>query len=98
MKNDKKFEILKSMNTLRSFMFENVYRNNKVKRDEDLAEVENIIRFLYRFYMDNPDRLPEERKEMIREYGLNEVVKDQVAGMTDRYATNIYYDLLKESR
>ncbi|MBE6030384.1 MAG: deoxyguanosinetriphosphate triphosphohydrolase [Clostridiales bacterium] len=91
-------ERLKSMNTLRSFMFENVYHNNKVKRDEDLAEVENIIRFLYRFYMDNPDRLPEERKEMIREYGLNEVVKDQVAGMTDRYATNIYYDLLKESR
>lgn len=91
-------ERLNSMNTLRSFMFENVYHNNKVKRDEDLAEVENIIRFLYRFYMDNPHRLPEERKEMIREYGLNEVVKDQVAGMTDRYATNIYYDLLKESR
>ncbi|MBQ2747914.1 MAG: deoxyguanosinetriphosphate triphosphohydrolase [Firmicutes bacterium] len=91
-------ERLNSMNTLRSFMFENVYHNNKVKRDEDLAEVENIIRFLYRFYMENPERLPEERKEMIKEYGINEVVKDQVAGMTDRYATNIYYDLLKESR
>ena len=82
-----------SMNRLRSFMFQNVYLNSKVKRDEDLAEVEQVIRFLYDYYLTHPEKLDPERRKMIEEFGLNEVVKDLVAGMTDRYAENLYRKL-----
>jgi dGTPase len=43
--------------------------------------------------LDHPESLPEERQEMIEEYGVAEIVKDHVAGMTDRYALNLYNEL-----
>lgn len=82
-----------SMNELRSFMFENVYHSSKVKKDEDLSKVQNIIVSLYNHYLQNPDQLPEERSSMISQYGIHEVVKDYVAGMTDRYAINLFDEL-----
>ena len=82
-----------AMNRLRAYMFDNVYKSKKVKRDEDLRNVSNLIASLYEFYIDNPDELPEESKELIKEFGKPEVVKDYVAGMTDRYAINLYNDL-----
>jgi dGTPase len=82
-----------SMNDLRSFMFENVYHNSKVKKDEDLSKVQNIIFSLYNHYLQNPDQLPEERSSMISQYGIHEVVKDYIAGMTDRYAINLFDEL-----
>lgn len=91
-------ECLESMNKLRTYMFANVYHNNKVKKDEDLAEVDSIIRFLYDYYTNNPEKLPEQWRESIDEFGIYETVKDLIAGMTDRYATNIYYEIINESR
>lgn len=81
------------MDLLREFMFENVYHNNRVKKDEDLEKVRYMVESLYRYFQDNPARLPEEQQEMISEYGLDEVVKDYIAGMTDRYAMNLYTDI-----
>lgn len=81
------------MDLLREFMFENVYHNNRVKKDEDLEKVRYMIESLYRYFQNNPVRLPEEQQEMISEYGLDEVVKDYIAGMTDRYAMNVYADI-----
>lgn len=88
-------ECNRSMNMLRTFMFKNVYLNSKVKKDEDLAEVDSIIRFLYNYYIEHPEQLSEECRIMIPEFGINEVVKDHIAGMTDRYATNLYRDIIK---
>lgn len=81
------------MDLLREFMFENVYHNNRVKKDEDLEKVRYMIESLYRYFQNNPDRLPKEQQEMISEFGLDEVVKDYIAGMTDRYAMNLYTDI-----
>ena len=82
-----------SMDKLRGFMFENVYLNPKVKKNEALAQVENVVEYLYRFYMSNPGYLPDELFKMIEEFGPGEPVKDYVAGMTDRYALNLYSEL-----
>lgn len=82
-----------SMDELRNFMFENVYHNMRVKRDEDLIKVKNIIESLYEYYTDNTDKIPKELAELIPEYGTAEIVKDFVAGMTDRYAMNLYTEL-----
>lgn len=81
------------MDKLRNYMFENVYHNEKVKKHEDLHRVETIISSLYDYYLDHPELLPIERQEMIEEYGVAEIVKDHVAGMTDRYALNIYNEI-----
>jgi dGTPase len=75
-----------NMNKLRTFMFENVYHNSKVKKNEDVLKVSAIIEDLYAFYVEHPARLPGELRTMIPEFGLHEMVKDYVAGMTDRYA------------
>lgn len=84
---------LKHMNLLRDFMFENVYHNKRVKKDEDLEKVKNILQSLYRYYLESPQELPEDLQELIPEFGLAEMTKDHVAGMTDRYAMNLYTEL-----
>lgn len=81
------------MDKLRAYMFKNVYHNEKVKRNEDLHRVEIIINSLYDYYLDHPEQLPKERQELMEECGIAEVVKDHVAGMTDRYALNIYNEI-----
>lgn len=78
------------MNRLREFMFQEVYFSSRVKKDEDLDQVKTIIFRLYEHYLENPDKMPKERRDMVEEFGIAEVVKDHIAGMTDRYATSIY--------
>ena len=82
-----------AMNKLRSYMFENVYHNHKVKRAEDINKVRIIITSLYQYFAENTDRLPEDLKAMSGEFSKEELAKDHVAGMTDRYAVNLYEEL-----
>ncbi|MCI8647995.1 MAG: deoxyguanosinetriphosphate triphosphohydrolase [Firmicutes bacterium] len=89
---------MKHMEILRDFMFENVYHNKRVKKDEDLEKVGNMIKSLYQYFLENPQRLSEEQQELSRQYGAEEVVKDYIAGMTDRYAMNLYTDLFVPKR
>lgn len=86
-------ECLHYMNQLRDFMFRNVYHNPDVKKAEDLARVETIIESLYDHYRKYPEQLPQDLYQMIPEYGCDEMVKDYIAGMTDRYAMNLYTEL-----
>lgn len=88
-------ECQEQMDSLRSFMFENVYYNNKVKKNEDLAKIEDVIFYLYDFFIKYPKELPNEMQSMIEEFGIYEVVKDYIAGMTDRYALNLYDKIKK---
>ena len=78
------------MNELRAYMFKNIYHNKQVKKDEELEKVDTIITELYHYYIKHPDRLPEEYQNMIHEFGVHEMVKDQIAGMTDRYAIDTF--------
>ena len=81
------------MNLLRSFMFEHVYHNENVKKVEDLAKVEIIVESLYNYYLKHPEKLPSDLYEMIPEFGEQEIVKDYIAGMTDRFAMNQYTEI-----
>lgn len=78
------------MNKLRSYMFKKVYHNENVKKAEQLENIENIICGLYNYYMDDFTKLPEELREMSGFSGNEELVKDHIAGMTDRYAIKSY--------
>lgn len=81
------------LNLLRNFMFENVYRSQRVKKEEDLAKVEVVISALYNYFLQYPEKLPEDHAQLLDCDDIHVVVKDYVAGMTDRYALNLYGDL-----
>ena len=83
----------KVMSNLRSFMFVNVYNNPRVKRDEDMAKIETIIGSIFDYYMNNPPELPGDIQSLEGKYEHEELVKDYIAGMTDRYAIHLYEEL-----
>ena len=82
-----------AMNELRTYMFRNVYHNEQVKRAEDVNKVRVIITSLYEYYMQHPEKLSEELLSMVDEFPMEDLVKDHIAGMTDRYAINTYEEL-----
>ena len=85
------------MNKLRDFMFGAVYKNKMVKQDAELEKVQNLINSLYDYFMEHPAQMPQEHIEMLYLYGSEEVVKDYIAGMTDRYAIRLYQKLFVPS-
>lgn len=86
-------EHMDCMNRLRSFMFRNVYMSPLVKKEADLVMVDKVIRFLYEFFTKNPEKLPEDERLNLEAYGTETVVKDYIAGMTDRYARNMFNEI-----
>ena len=81
------------LNQLRKYMFAHVYKSGKVKKQEDLAKVEVVISSLYEYFLKHPKKLPEDLRQIAKQDGVNEAVKDYIAGMTDRYALTLYTDL-----
>ena len=79
-----------TLNLLRDFMFANIYRSKDVKKEEDIMMLEKVIKSLYAHFNDNPSELPEDFQKNIARDGTDEVVKDFVASMTDRYAITVY--------
>ena len=77
-------EYEKAMDKLRSFMFERVYRNPIAKGEESKAR--DILNRLYEYYIADPDRLPADFRPQLDFDGMERVVCDYIAGMTDKYA------------
>ena len=71
---------------MRKYMFETFYKNPKAKGEQDQAE--NILKELFRYYMDHPERLSNEYIERMWQTGETQErsVCDYIAGMTDQYA------------
>ncbi len=86
-------EVQESMYALRKYLFAHVYHNPVAKREEQ--KVLNLIEQLYEYYVRHNDRLPEEFKTFIREGGsVERTVCDYIACMSDRYAINLYKELM----
>ena len=81
------------MDKLRGFMFENVYHSGRVKREEELDKIHNMIFTLYDYFLAHAEELPPESSDMIEAFGPEEVIKDYIAGMTDRYAVNLFKEI-----
>ena len=86
-------EAFRAMDALRNWMFDNVYRNPVVKQERELFRIRTLIEALYSYYHDRPQELPEEQLLLLDKDGIDEVVKDHIAGMTDRYAIKLYTEL-----
>lgn len=81
------------MNGLRDFMFAQVYRNPVVKQNAELEKIRILISQFYGYFLSHPEEMPEEYQRIIERDGINEAVKDYIAGMTDRYAIKLYSDM-----
>jgi len=88
-------DVKTQMDVLRNFMFKRVYESLDVKREEETEMGEKVITTLYRHFINNSKALPNDRQEMIAEYGIAEVSKDYVASMTDRYAITCYKKIME---
>ena len=73
---------------LREFMFSAVYTNKIVKAEERKAQ-EMLMR-LYEYYLKHDSELPEVYRDNIDRDGLSACAADYVAGMTDRYAIEMF--------
>lgn len=86
-------EIAEAMQGLRSFMFENVYRNPVAKSEEGKAV--DMIQNLYSYYNEHIEKLPEEYLTLMRKNGdsKEQVICDYIAGMTDNYAVKTFQEI-----
>ncbi len=76
---------------LREFLFQNVYYNPVAKREESKAM--RVVEELFRYFMTDLARLPEDFRQFLDEDGAERVVADHIACMTDTYAIATYEDL-----
>jgi len=73
---------------LREFLFDRVYRNPVAKGEESKAK--ELLSRLFDYFCQNPERMPELYVRSLEEEGVGRCVCDYLAGMTDRYAIELY--------
>ena len=84
-------EIGEATMELRDFLFENVYRNNVVKAEEDKAI--EMLGILYEYYVKNPHEMPKVYFDNTKNEPIGRCVCDYIASMTDRYAIDLFREL-----
>ena len=77
-----------ALKDLRSFMFENVYRNPIAKGEESKAK--DMLQRMFEYYVTHPEALPEDFHPQLSFDGMERTVCDYIAGMTDNYAVDKY--------
>jgi dGTPase len=82
--------VLAATNTLREFMFEHVYLHSRAK--EENPRVDNLIAMLYEHFLQHADQLPPDLQRINheRQEPIERAVVDYIAGMTDRYAIQVF--------
>ncbi len=84
-------EMFAKNKTLKTFLFNNFYRNPRVMRMAYKAH--HILARLFHAYCDNPLILPKSTQRKLQSLPIERVVCDYVAGMTDRFAMQEYQRL-----
>ena len=84
-------KVEQALDELRSFMFENVYRNPVAKGEESKAKV--MLKKMFEYYVGHPEALPEDFHPQMSFEGIERTVCDYIAGMTDHYAVDKYTEI-----
>lgn len=77
--------------SLRQFMFDHVYFNDLAKAEEKKAM--KIIETLYTYYLDHLDVLKDHYDRYMDDVAVEQVIKDYIAGMSDRYIVQKYKEI-----
>ncbi len=78
---------------LKRFLFQNLYRHHKVDKMRVKAEI--VITRLFETYLRFPNLLTPRYQARFEQSGLQRVVCDYIAGMTDRFAMDEYRRLFE---
>ena len=81
-------KVLEAANKLRQFLFERVYEVQTARKETERPR--QVIRYLYRFFVTNPEKLP---REYVGNDDMERSVVDYIAGMTDNYALRLAEEL-----
>lgn len=73
-----------AMDEFREFMFKKIYHSAELEADRRKSKY--VITKLFEYYLENPDSLPQEFFEREARWGLQTIVVDYIAGLTDLYA------------
>jgi dGTPase len=84
-------EMGETIGTFRSFMFKNIYHSERLAREREQAVF--VIEQLFKYFMDNPDKMPPEFQQRQPQWGQVQTVVDYVAGITDVYAVQLFNDI-----
>ena len=83
--------LMDAMMAVREYMFCSVYIGSEAKKEEKKAEF--MIEQLYRKFMEDPCRMPEEYAARVSAEEKETVICDYIAGMSDTYAIRLYEQL-----
>jgi dGTPase len=83
-------EILAATNRLREFMYQDVYLSPRAKAEDD--KVRFVIEALYEHFTTHSEQVPAELRQIGAQRGEApaRAVVDYIAGMTDRYALEVF--------
>ena len=92
-KNDIKMtpEAYDAMMGLRKFMFANVYKNPYAKSEE--GKYYAVVEALFEKLVQKPELIPENIRAASCSDDVNIIVRDFIAGMSDRYAVSLFEEL-----
>lgn len=76
---------------LRKFMFDNVYYAPCTNAEKGKAC--RIVEYLYKFFKDNPDKMPQLYQDFAKKYDTELAVCDFISGMTDDFAVDYFMEL-----
>lgn len=84
-------DVENAMQSFREFMFEKIYRSKDLEPDRKKATY--VIKNLYEYFAAYPSKLPLEFLTREQQWGLQTIVVDYIAGLTDLYAIKLYKEL-----
>lgn len=82
----------KTSRNLKRFLFEQVYASKAV--GEERRRSVSLIGELFRFFLDQPSRLPQPYSEQVESEPAHRVVCDYIAGMTDGFFYRTYRQMI----
>jgi dGTPase len=80
--------VLAVLDELREFMFSRVYTDSAAKEDDPKTHF--IVHKLFEYFCGHPEEMPDEFTQNPRNEPIERRVADYIAGMTDRYAIQIF--------
>lgn len=84
-------EILEATDKLRSYLYQEVYTNKKIRAQAHKAE--RVVEELYFYFVNNPKIVLEEFNYIMNQYEKERLICDYISSLSDREALSLYKEL-----
>ncbi len=84
-------DIGSALNSLRNFMFENIYLGSVLSEEREKAKF--VLSKVFAYYKSHPEKMPELYKNIAYKEGISIGVSDYISGMTDDYCIYLFNNI-----